>query len=217
MMKQARDTATMQHSVLAEIGMALVIFGAAAIVGFLALVALFKIGVMGHVDILFYRGLALCVVVMVLLTGTFWFAGNKTGWCSLRDAMAAGVLSFGLNLAFLIVAPVTVDRSVTVFVTGYMAAHPGEALTVGALQTAFERRYLGEFQQVQRRMDEQVTSGNVAARNGGYVLTEQGQRFIATAKFIGWLFDADPRFVSQKPLQARILGPLKAEAIPGRR
>ena len=190
-----------------------VLFAIAVTVGFLALVALFKIGLLSSIDILFYRGLALCVAVMLLLTVGLAITGRRTGLCTMRDAIAAGVLSFGLNLAFLIVAPVTVDRSVTVFVTGYMAAHPGQPLTIGELQTAFERRYLGEFQQIQRRMDEQMTSGNVMARDGGYVLTGQGQRFIETAKYIGWLFDADLRFVNQTPL-AR---PLKAEALPAAR
>ncbi len=213
MTEQSSKSTSPVRSALSDVLAAILMFAIATAIGFVALVVLFKTGVFASIDILFYRGFVLCVTVLMLLTVGMIIAGRRTGLCSVRDAIAAGVLSFGLNLAFLIVAPVTVDRSVTVFVAGYMAAHPGQPLSVGELQTAFERRYLGEFAQIQRRMDEQMASGNVAQQGGGYVLTGQGQRFIETAKFIGWLFDADPQFVSQKPLP----GLLKAVATPARR
>jgi hypothetical protein len=50
---------------------------------------------------------------------------------------------------------------------------------------------------IDRRIDEQRKSGNVAVAPDGKVrLTPQGERFMAFSRLVARLFGTDPRFVS---------------------
>src|SRR6266576_6167568 len=77
------------------------IFVAAALAGFLILLGLFALGVASSVDILFYRGVLLCIFAFVLTIVLVAWIGRRGGRLSLRDAVAAGFLSLGLNLSML--------------------------------------------------------------------------------------------------------------------
>jgi hypothetical protein len=193
------------HGPLREMVRAGALFAGASVVGFLLLVALFKSGLLAaQFDILFYRGVVLCLLAAIGTLVAVATVGQRLNIASARDAFAAGMLSLGLNLSFLVIAPVTVDRSISVFILGYMAAAPERVMSVGDIRDAFTGRYLGEFKQIERRMDEQTISGNVVAKDGGFVLTDRGRSFIRTAKAIAWMFDADPRFVTQRPESAKL-------------
>jgi len=179
---------------------AALLFAAAAVLGFLILVALFKSGAFRGVDILFYRGVILVALSAAATFGLLALAGRlwrRTG-ITLRDAVAAGALSLGLNLSFLVIFPVTIDRSVTVFLLGRMAAEP-QAQTVPELEAMFVGGYLGEYRQIQRRMDEQVRSGNVEAVGSRYSISGQGRAFLRTSRLVAWMFDTDPRFLGPEP------------------
>lgn len=171
------------------------LFAGAAFLGFALLVALFKLGVAGGVDILFYRGVVLCVVACALTVPLVAFVGRRLARAPISDAIAAGALSLGLNLSFLVLAPVTVDRSVSVFLLGYMGQHEPRAFTTREMEEAFRRVYLGDLAQIQRRMDEQERSGNLMRAGEGYALSPQGAAFLRTARLVAWMFDTDPRLL----------------------
>lgn len=193
------------RSIVREFSAALALFASAAVLGFAGLVALFKLGLLARsIDILFYRGVVLCVVAAAITLSVIWWIGARWHVATIRDAIAAGVLSFGLNLSFVVIAPVTVDRSVSVFILGYMATDPDRPMSVADLRRGFEDRYLGEWRQIERRMEEQTISGNVAQRNDGFVLTPQGKSFLSTSKIVAWMFDTDPRFVTQRSPTAHL-------------
>jgi hypothetical protein len=174
-------------------------FAVAAFTGLIILILLFKAGIAGGFDILFYRGVVLCGVAFVLTTALLAYLGHATGRASLRDAVAAGFLSLGLNLSFLVIAPVTVDRSLSVFILGYMAAHDGATFRTPEIEAAMRDIYVGELRQIERRMQEQLRSGNVIRSNGAYTISPQGLAFVTWARRIGWLFDVDPRLLVRAP------------------
>ena len=128
------------HRILGELVSACLLFAIGAAVGMVVLVALFKLGVAAQIDILFYRGIVLCAMALVITILLLTYAGRLTGRVSLRDAIAAGFLSLGLNLSVLVIAPVTLDRSVSIFILGYMAAHDGKAFTTEPNRNGAARR-----------------------------------------------------------------------------
>jgi hypothetical protein len=180
---------------LKELARASLLFAGGAVLGLAVLVALFKLGVASGIGILFYRGLVLCAVALLVTVAIMAQVGRATRGVSLRDAVAAGFLSLGINLSVLVVAPVTVDRSLSVFILGHMARHQGESFTTEQIEAALRDVYLGQFHQVERRMQEQLKSGNVQQAGDAYTISAQGLAFISTARLIGWMFDVDPRLV----------------------
>jgi hypothetical protein len=197
------------HRVLSELVSACLLFAIGAAAGMVVLVALFKLGVAAQIDILFYRGIVLCAIALVLTILLLTYAGRLTGRVSLRDAIAAGFLSLGLNLSVLVIAPVTLDRSVSIFILGYMSAHDGKAFTTDQIETALRDVYFGELRQVERRMLEQQTSGNVSQTREGYVISPRGVAFVRWARWVGALFDVDQRLLQPKPAAVLETAPSK--------
>ncbi|MCJ2054814.1 hypothetical protein [Methylobacterium sp. J-070] len=161
-------------------------------------VLLFQTDLWSGVTILFYRGLILLVVAFLLtLAAVAALAGLGRPWGLRRsDALAASVLSLSLNLSAFVILPVTVDRSISTFLLGQMAAHPGESFSAERARAVFETVYLGEFRQMERRLAEQHASGNVAPAADGYVITPQGRAFIRFAGLVARAFRTDTRLIA---------------------
>jgi len=174
----------------------LLALAALAAIGFGLYILLFAIGAGSSITILFYRGVVLGVVAAVL-TG---LAGALLG-SRMRDsslAISAAAVSFSLNVCFLVLLPVTVDRSVTVYLLSTIEQR--DALAPQALEQAFVSGYLENMHAIDRRIDEQRRSGNITVGADGKVrLTEQGRRFMAFSRTIARLFGTDPRFVGGNP------------------
>jgi hypothetical protein len=182
--------------------MEMVAFHAVAVLLCLALFLLVSgAGLFGGISIMFYRGIADLValapvmfVVLLLLLRLPWLARLFTA----RDAAAATLVALSLNLAFFVVVPVTVDRSISVFMLSRLA-DAQSPLSADELRQAFAERYVGEWDQVGRRIQEQIASGNVEqAADKHYRLTAQGESFMRTAQFISRVFGGDPRFVGRE-------------------
>lgn len=165
--------------------------------GFVCFALLFRADLSSGVAILFYRGLALLGLAFGITLGAMAaLAGPLRGFgVRRRDALGACVLSLSLNLSFLVIFPVTVDRSISVFLLGRMAAHPGESFTAERARADFEAVYLGRFRQIERRLAEQTTSGTIAPVGEGYVITPQGIAFIRLSRLVAWAFRTDTRLV----------------------
>ena len=170
--------------------------GAVAL-GLCCFVLLFQTDLWSGVTILFYRGLILLGVAFLLtLAATAALAGLGRAWgLRRRDALGACVLSLALNLSAFVILPVTVDRSISVFLLGQMAAHPEERFTPERARTVFETVYLGAFRQMERRLSEQQASGNVAQTADGYVITPQGRAFIRFCGLVARAFRTDTRMI----------------------
>jgi hypothetical protein len=199
-----------------------VLYAAAPVIGFALLVALFRIGLLGQVSILFYRGLALIALAFVATFAALFVAVRRGPIAGVRgrDAFSAAVLSLAFNLCFLVIFPVTIDRSISVFVLGEMAAHADRAYSSDQMAKVFADVYVGEDEQIDRRLREQLASGNVERVGGGYRISAHGQAFIQTSKLIAWMFDGDTRFVSPASASVPSAAPssfakAQASAIPG--
>jgi len=115
----------MVRSGLIRVAAVLTAFHALAVGLALALlVAAMKLGLFGDVTIMFYRGLvdlaAITPILMLVLAGLVrlrWV----TGVLAARDAVAATLVAISLNLAAFVLGPVTVDRSVSVYMLSRLA------------------------------------------------------------------------------------------------
>ena len=173
----------------------ILLLAALTIAGFAIYVLLFWAGVASSIGILFYRGIALAMVA-ALVTGiiAMWPA-RRTSDSSLPIAAAALSLSF--NICFLVLLPVTVDRSVSVYLLSTIEQREDSGVTSAQLQKSFVDGYVVRMGAIDRRIDEQRKSGNVTVDAGGKVhLTRQGERFMSFSRLIARLFGTDPRFVS---------------------
>jgi|ERR1700736_277938 hypothetical protein len=160
-----------------------------------SLVALFWIGCLQQISILFYRGLALIGIAEVLCFLVLMLACRKWPIWKMRDVISASAFAAGAAVCLLIVLPVTIDRSISTFMLTQMAARPDRAFTPAELRTLFVDVYVGRYRQIDRRLEEQEISGNVSPTAAGFQITPQGLAFVRVARLLSSVFQTDPRFV----------------------
>lgn len=167
-------------------------------------IALFYFGILDGLTVLFYRGIALLIIVVViqLIVGlcalsltNLGFRAVSTQW---PHAIAAASLTLTINMAFLILVPVTLDRSVSVFMLGAMSDGDHAIWTKDEMRHALVHTYIDGYDAVNRRFDEQIKSGNIEKAGDGYRLTAAGSRFVAFAILMARAFHIDDRFVQPK-------------------
>ncbi|QGP80218.1 hypothetical protein GL174_07850 [Sphingobium sp. CAP-1] len=164
--------------------------------GFLLYLALIASPLLGAVPLLFYRGVLIAFIGALLLGLLLAIAARRIAAIDLSTGVGAVALSLAFNISFLIVFPVTFDRSITMFLLARIERQDGE-LTPPMLEQVFLREYLGDMHQIDRRVREQTLSGNIVQRGDGRILlTPQGRRLLTSARTIGHWFGADPRFVT---------------------
>lgn len=167
---------------------------AALAAGFILYLALIRSPLLSGVSILFYRGVLLAGITAILLLAIAILLRRRLR-IEPATLIGATALSLAFNISFLIVFPVTFDRSITMFLLARIERHDG-ALDDEALERLFVREYLGDLRQIDRRIAEQRLSGNIAVRAGHIHITPQGRRLLSGARTVGSWFGADPRFVT---------------------
>lgn len=150
------------------------------------------------IPFLMYRGIAVALVAGASQALLIFQFARMSKWRNALDSFAlccsSTSLALSLNMIFLVVAPVTIDRSVTVFLLGQLAQSP-DGLSEEDLTTRLAEEYVGRYRAVDRRMREQIASRNVVKSGNRYLLSDQGKRFIDVSTFIGRVFGADLRYI----------------------
>ena len=165
------------------------------VLGLVIFVALFQTPLLAQLQVFFYRGCALILVAALLNAGlmAIWQRFLPRGVVMARDIILSSVVVMSLNLVFFTHLPVTADRSVTVFLLGYMA--DGESRTPQQVRDFFVARYVDDYAAMQRRFDEQIISGNIEKEGNHYRITQQGQSLLGFYDWMTEVFHIDKRFV----------------------
>ena len=59
------------------------------------------------------------------------------------------------------------------------------------------RIYVDKYGAVDRRINEQLASGDIVATPEGYVLTPRGRGIVGLFKIVADIFETDPRFLAE--------------------
>lgn len=176
----------------------LVLYAAGVPFGILLFYLGFKQGLLSQQSVLFYRGIGIliitCVLQWAILCGSSYALWKNQ--LSMAHGFAATMASLAFCATFLIVVPVSLDRSVSVFLLGYMNQHPEKAYTEQELEQVLIATYVKRYKAIDRRLNEQIISKNVIIdATGHYRLTQNGQNFVALSKYIAPAFQVDMKYL----------------------
>ena len=168
------------------------------IIGTTVFVLLFHTQLFKNVDILFYRGILLLATTCVLITAIQILLKRRLyfSFITYRDILLCLVLVFCLNLVFFTHVPVTADRSISVFILGYMNNSSDKTISSQDMANFFTGKYLYEYGAMNKRFNEQVVSGNITQDDSGYKITKQGQLVIKIYAFVAKLFNINNKIIS---------------------
>lgn len=190
-------------------------YSAGVLVGVVIFGLCFWFNALSALHILFYRGISLLIVAMLIQMVVL---GVALGWVCRRAVgyvLPMALSSLALNLTFFVLVPVNLDRSISVFLLAWMEDHRETPQTRADLRQAFQQIYVEADGAIDRRIAEQLASGNVAPSGDGYALTGRGSHFVAVAREIGLFFSTDQRFlhptvVATTDLSTRLMANTKA-------
>ena len=171
--------------------------GGSVVLGLVIYVALFLTPLFADQTILFYRGIELAFIAGAGLAAAS-AALARWLWRSLDWTLilAATCMSLAFNICFLTVIPVTLDRSISVFLLARLEAAGPRGLSPAEARKLFIDDYVVGMDQIGRRYDEQIKSGNIELRDGRAVVSPQGARFLSFARTVSRTMHTDPRFVN---------------------
>ncbi len=179
--------------VLAIVGIYVLIY----LVCTILFVGLFHTGLLASMDVLMYRG-----IVFIILTGmlaalfTFFVSKKfKSLGMDIKDVLLMFCGFCCVNMVLFTLIPVTVERSVSVFMLSYMQENEGEAYTQEEMSEIFIDRYVYDFGAFEKRFNEQIVSGNIEETEDGYVITDSGKMIVKMFRTVAEWFDTDRRIV----------------------
>ncbi len=167
----------------------------AAGTGFAVYCLLLGSGLLGSIDILFYRGVLLAGIAALVagVAGALIAHWRRTPPLAIGSAITCGAIC----IAFLILFPVTIDRSVSVYLLATIDRAGGQGISPAALQSRFVAGYVEDMRAIDRRIAEQTESGNITVDSAGRVhLTARGRHFVALSRWAAARIGTDPRFVN---------------------
>jgi hypothetical protein len=140
-------------------------------------------------DVLFYNGLLAIFFSFSLVLGFSTFGKLKYFGRSLLFSCNLNAVSI-LTVGF-VVFPVTFDRSVSTYLLAKIAEQEDlSGIKIEELKTVFVQDYVQDRRAIERRMKEQIISGNVAfSPVNSIVLTDRGRLFLKVGRFVSFLYD----------------------------
>lgn len=146
--------------------------------------------------IIFYQGLA------IIAFATLGFSTAITIACLVsrisitqRDMQLTAILIAALSLyGTHVTVPSLLDRSISLYLIGL--THEGGAKTLPEYRDLFYRGFIVRNGAIEKRLHEQVRSGNITEVSGTYTLSRRGAMIYHLNQMLAKIFNTDVRYVA---------------------
>lgn len=162
----------------------------------LMFVALFHTGLLKSMNVLMYRGIAF--IVLTGLVAAIVMGVIKKFWkfVTVRDVIMMFVIFCCVNTVIFTLVPVTVERSVSVFMLSYMDENSDKTFTEDSVGDIFTSKYVNDYGAFEKRFNEQVVTGTIKQNpDGTYSITDRGRSIVKIFRTLAEWFDTDRRLV----------------------
>lgn len=159
-------------------------------------IGLFHTSLFGDMEVLMYRGIAFLLIAGVVSAIIMWIVRMFWGFVTLRDVIMMFCIFCCVNMVFLTLVPVTVERSVSVFMLSYMQENKDQTFTEESVGEVFTSKYVEDYGAFEKRFEEQVVTGTIVQNEDGtYSITPKGEFVVEAFRTIAEWFDTDRRLV----------------------
>ena len=192
------STGGFKVSATKEIIFTLITYAVLYIISFLLLVLLIRLPLFKGMHVLMYRGIVMIIIAGILSAGllVLFKKWRKIKWLSAKDVVLVFILTCSINMVFFTLIPVTVERSVSVFMLSYMDTYSDRTYTQDEVAEIFVDKYVNEYGAFEKRFDEQLTTGTIVQNpDGTYSITDKGRFIVKMFRLISDVFDTDERLV----------------------
>ena len=181
-----------------EIVFTLLTYAVLYVISFLLLILLIRTPLLKGMHVLMYRGIVMIILAGILASVLLvvFKKWRKIEWLSAKDVVLVFILTCSINMVFFTLIPVTVERSVSVFMLSYMDTYSDRTYTEDQVAEIFVEKYVNEYGAFEKRFDEQLTTGTIVQNaDGTYSITDKGRFIVKMFRAISDVFETDKRLV----------------------
>ena len=179
-------------SVIALIGIYAVIY----LVCSAMFIGLFHTEILKNMEVLMYRGIAFIVITGIVAAIVMGIVRKFWGFITVRDIIMMFVIFCCVNTTLFVLVPVTVERSVSVFMLSYMEENSDQTFTQDSVGEVFTSKYVNDYGAFEKRFNEQVETGTIKQNpDGSYSITESGKFVVKAFRTVADWFGTDKRLV----------------------
>ena len=183
---------------LKDILLTILLYVAIYIICSAVFIALFHTPLFSGLNVLMYRGIILLILAGIL-SAILMVAAKKFLLPNKLDAKDVLLMFCGfccVNMVLFTLIPVTVERSVSVFMLSYMEEHADETFTEEEIQDVFIDIYVKDFGAFQKRFEEQLVTGSIEEKEeNAYQITDEGKAIVKMFRIVAKWFNTDDRGV----------------------
>lgn len=159
-------------------------------------VALFHTGLLKGMNVLMYRGIAFIVLTGIVSAIVMGIVRKFWKFVTIRDIIMMFVIFCCVNTVLFTLVPVTVERSVSVFMLSYMDENSDKTFTQDSVGEIFTTKYVYDYGAFEKRFNEQVVTGTIEKNSDGtYSITDRGRFIVKIFRTLAEWFDTDRRLV----------------------
>ena len=159
-------------------------------------VLLFHTGILKGMEVLMYRGIVFIIITGLLSAVTMAVIRKFWKFISIRDIIMMFVIFCCVNMVIFTLIPVTVERSVSVFMLSYMDENSDKSFTKEDVEEIFTEKYVRDFGAFEKRFEEQIATGTLKDNGDGtYSITDSGRKIVGMFWMVADWFNTDKRLV----------------------
>lgn len=171
---------------------------ASFIYGTCILIIIINSNLLDFIDVFYYKMIA----GLLITCGIFYFSiklltCNK--WIKLKltykDILIAFLFLFFFHFSFISLVIVSLDRSISVLLLSEMADQKNRIFEKKDLDNVYFEIYVKEYDPINRRINEQLSSGNFEEINSGYKITERGLTLVKAFRFLSEIYPVNKHFL----------------------
>ena len=133
----------------------------------LMFVGLFHTGLLKSMNVLMYRGIAFIVLTGLIAAIVMGVIRKFWKFITVRDIIMMFVIFCCVNTVIFTLVPVTVERSVSVFMLSYMDENSDKTFTQDSVGEIFTTKYVNDYGAFEKRFNEQVVTGTIKQNEDG--------------------------------------------------
>ena len=152
------------------------IFWVAFMIGTIVFVGMFHTPIAKEIHVFMYRGIVLLTVsgiILIIMLLVFRHLIYKK--LEVKDILLMTLTFCCIHMVLFTLIPVTVERSVSVFMLSYMSEHQDTAFDEEEIKEVFIDKYVDEYGAFEKRFYEQEVTGNIEKVDNGYKITRRGK------------------------------------------
>lgn len=145
--------------------------------GSILLLVIINSNLLDFIYVFYYKmvvGLLLtCIVFLITLKLLFSYNKFKVRF-TYKDFLISFLLLFFVHFSFISVVIISLDRSISVLLLSYMSDHKDYIFEKKDLEKIYIDIYFTKYDPINRRIKEQLSSGNFEEIKKGYKITDRG-------------------------------------------